>query len=219
MAGYGVPTLSVQQAMDCTANPLDCGGSGGCGGGTAETVFDSIARRGGIASEWTYYYNNYYGKIPTQACKFNNSKGATPAVATLSGYVSVPSNNYTAVMDALSQGPLVINVDAAAWVDYAGGVYTGCSAGDVDIDHVVVLAGYGTDATTGQDYWLVMNSWGANYGEKGFIRIARSSSPTCAVDKTPADGTGCNGGPSQVNVCGECGILYDALYPTGVRLV
>lgn len=218
MAGFGVPTLSVQQAMDCTSNPQDCGGVGGCGGGTAETVFDSITKAGGIASEWTYYYNNYHGNIPTQTCKFNSSKGATPPVATLAGYVAVPSNNYTAVMHALSQGPLVINVDASKWSDYAGGVYAGCNAGSSDIDHVVVLAGYGTDPVHGP-YWLVMNSWGVGYGEKGFIRIARSSTPMCTTDKTPSDGTGCNNGPSEVTVCGECGILYDALYPVATKLV
>jgi cathepsin L len=35
----------------------------------------------------------------------------------------------------------------------------------------------------------------------------------CGVDITPSDGTGCHGGPSQVTVCGTCGILYDNTYP------
>lgn len=33
-------------------------------------------------------------------------------------------------------------------------------------------------------------------------------SKACATDTRPSDGTGCDGGPSEVTVCGSCGILY-----------
>lgn len=49
-----LPVLSQQQASFCTSNPNDCGGNGGCGGGTAEVVFASVAANGGMASVWTY---------------------------------------------------------------------------------------------------------------------------------------------------------------------
>lgn len=38
----------------------------------------------------------------------------------------------------------------------------------------MLLVGYGTDSTYG-DYWYVQNSWGSSWGEKGFMRIKRSS--------------------------------------------
>lgn len=38
-------------------------------------------------------------------------------------------------------------------------------------------------------------------------------SAICGTDLEPSDGTGCSGGPSQVTVCGTCGILYDVSYP------
>ena len=41
----------------------------------------------------------------------------------------------------------------------------------------------------------------------------------CGTDSSPADGTGCAGGPSSVKVCGSCGILYDVSYPLGARLL
>jgi len=75
--------------------------------------------------------------------------------------------------------------------DYESGVFNGCSyTDDMDINHVVVLSGYGTDKKLG-DYWLIRNSWGAGYGENGYIRLARETTVTCGNDSTPLDGQAC----------------------------
>lgn len=85
-----------------------------------------------------------------------------------------------------------------------------------DLNHAVQLVGYGTDKETGLDYFLVRNSWGEAWGEEGYIRLARSDK--CAVDKTPLDGTGCEGGPEKLTVCGTCGMLFSSSYPVGAFL-
>jgi cathepsin L len=137
----------------------------------------------------------------------------TPVAANISGVVKLPANQYSPLMNAVATlGPISISVDASAWHEYESGVFTGCNATNIDINHAVVLVGYGTDSKSG-DYWLVRNSWAPTWGEQGYIRIARSSSPKCGVDNSPLDGTGCKGGPSSVSCCGECGILYDSSYP------
>ena len=41
----------------------------------------------------------------------------------------------------------------------------------------------------------------------------------CSPDKSPGSGTACEPYPSEVTVCGACGILYDSSYPVGVKMV
>jgi len=85
-------------------------------------------------------------------------------------------NDYDALLHAVATvGPMVVNVDAAAWKSYESGVFNGCDySSNIDINHVVVLDGYGSDPVLG-DYWLIRNSWGTSYGENGYIRLARES--------------------------------------------
>jgi len=204
--------LSEQQILDCTPNPNQCGGTGGCGGGTAELAYAQLITDGGIATEWTYPYTSYFGV--NEACHRSSN---TPAYVQISNYVNIPSNTYEGVIQHLATvGPLAISVDASTWSDYTSGVYNGCNQTNPDLDHAVQLVGFGTDPQYG-DYWLVRNSWSPDYGELGYIRLKRQGPQfTCGIDLTPSDGDGCNGGPATETVCGTCGILYDALYPVVV---
>ena len=49
---------------------------------------------------------------------------------------------------------------------YEKGIFDNCSG--KQINHAVVLVGYT------RDYWLVRNSWGADWGENGYIRIKKN---------------------------------------------
>jgi len=209
MATGELHVFSEQQILDCTPNPNDCGGTGGCGGGITDIAYEKIIEIGGLASEWTYPYTSYFAQA--FKCKNLTSYYYT---AKLKSYVKLPANQYKPILDALTNtGPLAINVDASDWQNYETGVFTGCNKNNSDIDHVVQLVGYGTDSKYG-DYWLIRNSWSPAWGDDGYIRIERSSDGSpCVPDTKPQDGTGCNGGPSVVTVCGACGILYDASYP------
>jgi len=64
-------------------------------------------------------------------------------------------------------------------------------------------------------YYIVRNSWGSSWGDSGFghMKMFANSNDYCGTDSNPADGSGCTGGPSEVTVCGMCGILYDNSYP------
>jgi len=201
--------LSEQNMVDCTPNPQHCGGTGGCSGATAELGFSYVMDKG-IASEDDYPYTGSDGDCDETIAK----------TSSISNFVVLPQNNYSALVAAVATvGPIAVTVAASPWSFYSSGVFTGCPKPneDVDLNHGVQLVGYGTDAKDG-DYWLVRNSWGEGWGEGGYIRIQKHSdgdTKWCGINHEPLDGSGCPGGPSQITVCGSCGIWYDTSFPIG----
>eukprot|EP01006_Ploeotia_vitrea_P031905 TRINITY_DN64193_c0_g2_i1.p1 TRINITY_DN64193_c0_g2~~TRINITY_DN64193_c0_g2_i1.p1 ORF type:complete len:375 (+),score=16.01 TRINITY_DN64193_c0_g2_i1:36-1160(+) len=204
--------FSPQQIAACTPNPDQCGGSGNCNGATAELAFDYVASSDGILEEFQLGYSEYFGV--ESECNIPNS--AIPK-ATISGYKQLTENNYEELMNAVAtQGPISVSVDASTWGAYSSGIFDGCNQVKPDINHAVVLVGYGED--NGENYWLIRNSWSASWGEAGYIRLKRTDSEEnrCGVDTTPCDGSACQGTCDQpIKVCGTCGVLYDSSYPTG----
>jgi len=202
--------FSVQQIAMCAPNPESCGGTGGCNGATAEIAFNYLATNStGIHQEWQLSYSAYGGQNSVCGTPYGSPK------AGITGYVQLPTNNYLALMNAVSSiGPIAISLDAD-FSSYTSGIYNGCNKINPDIDHAVVLMGYGEE--NGQKYWLVRNSWSPTWGEHGYIRISRfdNDDDNCGMDITPLDGNACNGDETPIKVCGTCGILSDSSYVTG----
>lgn len=214
----GVPTLSVQQFVDCVENPFECGGTGGCYGATAELAYEYSSKMS-IRGEYEYPYVDFKGgKTDKNRCP-TRSGGASSVIT--DGYVRVPANNQDATLAALERGPLVVAVFASLWKDYESGIFDGCSrvANNV-INHGVVLTGAGDDGR-GNSWWEIRNSWGPQWGEHGVMRLRRNArAAACYIDLDPLDGTECRlpgPVPANITVCGECGILWDPVFPVGAR--
>eukprot|EP01013_Petalomonas_cantuscygni_P045386 TRINITY_DN996_c0_g1_i1.p1 TRINITY_DN996_c0_g1~~TRINITY_DN996_c0_g1_i1.p1 ORF type:complete len:385 (-),score=81.08 TRINITY_DN996_c0_g1_i1:272-1387(-) len=200
--------LSVGQIVQCTPNKKQCGGSGGCQGANCELAFEYVGNTSGITTADEYPYTSGNGR--TGQCHFDNKTEKVEVVVT--GYTRAPSNDRAAVQQLLAQaGPLSIAVDASQWGMYGGGVFDGCNRADkLTIDHGVQVVAYATQDDSSV-VWTVRNSWGGDWGESGFIRLADSSS--CKADPDPASGTMCPPFPPSVRVCGPCGLFYDVTFP------
>jgi cathepsin L len=203
--------LSEQMLTSCMPNPQQCDGTGGCNGATQTLGFEYIAKHG-IVLESEFPYASGSGNVP--ACKtFNKSS----VFVGIKGHMNLPSNDYQSLLQAVAfKGPIAITVDASSWFGYKGGIFDGCSKSEIELNHAVQLVGYGKDSKTNQDYWLVRNSWGTNWGENGYIRLLRQDQEmqNCADSSDmPSDSHGNCGALTKVKACGTCGILYDSSYP------
>jgi len=211
-----VEELSAQHITSCTPNELSCGGTGGCQGSIPQLgmVYTQLF---GLTKEEDYPYTS--GNLGvTGNCKYKPSTYDT--VATLRGYEVLPRNNLEAVMNHIANvGPLSVAVDASSWSFYGGGVFDGCDYDrNIEINHAVQLVGYGTESEG--DFWLVRNSWGPNWGDNGYIKLKRESTVVCGTDDTPLMGTGCvDDGNDVLTVCGQCGVLFDVVYPIGTGYI
>ena len=151
--------LSVQQAIDCDYS------NGGCNGGLMIPAYQYFQRTGGIMAWNSYPFTGYRGY-----CKFNPNA----VFARVNGYTTAGTTNEDYIMSYLyNTGPLAITMNARLLQYYTGGVmnvpYSSCP---IAPDHGVTLVGYGT-TSTGLNYWIIKNSWGPNWGEGGYFRIAR----------------------------------------------
>ncbi|KAL7592638.1 hypothetical protein Lser_V15G32359 [Lactuca serriola] len=155
-------SLSEQELVDCDIDGIDQG----CEGGLMENAFQFIEKRKGLAAESVYPYTGEDG-----IC--NTKKAAIPA-AKISGHEKVPANNEKALLQAVANQPVSIAIDASGYEFqfYSGGVFTGSCR--TELDHAITAVGYGA-TMDGTKYWLMKNSWGASWGEKGYIRIKRDS--------------------------------------------
>ena len=172
-------SLSEQQLVDCSGAE----GNQGCNGGLMDYGFQYIIDNHGITMESNYPYTAKDGTC--------NKQKASNVAATLSGFTDVPTNSELALMTAVSHQPVSVAVEAdqSVFQLYSGGVMSG-SCG-TNLDHGVLVVGYGT--LNNQDYWLVKNSWGADWGQHGYILLGRGA---------------------KYGAKGQCGIQMDPSYPT-----
>jgi C1A family cysteine protease len=172
-------SLSEQDLVSCDTN-----GDHGCKGGLMDNAFEWIEKNG-LCAETDYPYSSGGGSSGT--CKHTCSP-----VVTVTGFKDVPAKDEDALKSAVSKQPvsIAIEADKSAFQLYKSGVLDSTSCG-TNLDHGVLLVGYGTDSSSGKDYWKVKNSWGGTWGESGYLRMVRGKN--------------------------MCGLAMSASYPTGAK--
>lgn len=147
--------LSEQELVDC-AWPYVCFG---CSGGEAVHAF-AYARDHGLENEKDYPY-----VASDQFCWAHRDQGGRRIF--IRSWKMIPALNETKLVEAVARkGPMNVAVAASSrdFKFYKSGILSRC---DDQLDHAVVVVGYGPN------YLKIKNSWGSGYGESGYIRVAR----------------------------------------------
>ena len=158
-------SFSEQQLVDCAGLRY---GNLGCNGGMQNRAFKYLESHN-AELESVYPYTSGVSKS-AGSCAFD--KASTTAVD-VSAYTNVTKNNPEQMKAGLNLQPLAVSIEAdkSVFQTYKSGVLNSTECG-TKIDHAVLAVGYGTDADSGLDYWLVKNSWATVWGDQGYIKLA-----------------------------------------------
>jgi len=161
--------LSEQNIVDCTVYL----GNNECNGGAFQYAFEYVMDVG-IDSLVSYPYTGVNG-----TCTYLASNSVTID----NGYWNIQENSETALQQAVALvGPVTVGIDASlpSFQLYKSGVYAPSACSALLIDHAVLVVGYGT-TSSGQDYWLIKNSWGTTWGIEGYMMMARNDGNMCGI--------------------------------------
>ncbi|KAM7479340.1 hypothetical protein LguiA_027553 [Lonicera macranthoides] len=173
-------SLSEQQLVDCDHEcdpdePRSC--DSGCNGGLMNSAFEYALKSGGLMREQDYPYTG----TDRGTCQFDKSK----IVASVANFSMVSLNEDQIAANLVKNGPLAVAINAVFMQTYVGGVSCPyiCSR---RLDHGVLLVGYGLADYSPirmkeKPYWIIKNSWGESWGERGYYKICRGRN-ICGVD-------------------------------------
>jgi len=134
----------------------------GCNGGQPDSAFKYMINKGQCL-ESAYPYTGKDGTCDKCAL-----------YAKFGGCYDVAPKNQRVLRAAVAQNPVTIAIEADTryFQFYSSGVLTDSLKCGTDLDHAVLIVGYGRE--NGIDYWKVRNSWGESWGENGYVKIERT---------------------------------------------
>jgi cathepsin L len=176
--------FSQQQLIDCTYN-INYHNS--CKGGNHDFAFQWINQNNGLCLESQYKDTSYYTLEPG----YCNAKCENVVGSKILYYVKINSKSESELLCALNKQPISASIDASenTFKFYKSGIITNdCNHNS---NHAILVVGYGT--INNINYYKIKNSWGTDWGENGYVYIAR--------------------GDQYNDGYGMCGILYNPSYP------
>ncbi|AYV79352.1 MAG: hypothetical protein Faunusvirus10_15 [Faunusvirus sp.] len=172
IANKDLADLSEQQLVDCSGPE----GNQGCDGGLMDYAFKYVIKRGGLCESAEYPYTGTDDTCNTTCTRQVTISGCTSLyVGALSEYL---------VQYIVNFQPVSVAVDASSWQFYDTGVIDETTC-DKRVNHGVTIVGYSTQFNVNFNYWILKNSWGTDFGEKGYVRIKMFTN-TCGIAEYPS---------------------------------
>jgi len=172
--------LPEQFMLDCawTNGTGESGGNFGCDGGDSDIGALEIVRKYGGVIPTARAYGNYLN-INGYCKDIRNMEVG----AKITGWVDIKDRDEEGLLDAVAtKGPVNVNImvpDEMVYYDTGVLNVESCKHNKTQIDHAVMMVGYGTDVH-GTDYYVVRNSWSTYWGDQGYIKVARGEND-CAI--------------------------------------
>ncbi|CAH6795906.1 cathepsin R [Phodopus roborovskii] len=164
--------LSVQNLVDCSKPH----GNNGCDRGDTYNAFQYVLHNGGLEAEATYPYEGKEGP-----CRYNPQN----SIAEITGFVSLPESEDILMVAVATIGPISAGVDAShsSFRFYKKGIYHEPNCSSDSVTHGILVVGYGFEGneTDGNNYWLIKNSWGKQWGLNGYMKIAKDENNHCGI--------------------------------------
>nr|XP_006129759.1 cathepsin W-like [Pelodiscus sinensis] len=134
----------------------------------------NLSVQGGLTSEDDYPYTGREEK-----CKSCDDRGAY-----IQGFLTLPRDEEEIAAHVASQGPITVTLNSAAMKHYQEGISlpSVISCSPDYRDHVALVVGFG--AENKKPYWVIKNSWGEGWGEKGYYCLYRGTN-ACGVAESP----------------------------------
>lgn len=167
--------LSPQSLLSCNLRQQR-----GCQGGNIDVAWNFVRNRG-IVDEECFPYKAKVTKCPFRPKGNLVEAGCRiPVKQRTSRYKVAPPgklNNERDIMyDMMDSGPVQAVMEVYQdFFHYRDGIYRRTPYGNTQMKgyHSVRIVGWGEER--GDKYWIVANSWGCDWGENGYFRIARGS--------------------------------------------
>jgi len=167
-------SLSTQQLLDCSSSY----GNAGCNGGMIDPTFQYVIDNGGIDTDDDYPYKG----VTNFNCRFKNETIG----ASISMFLDIESGNEGVLQEVVMRyGPVSGAIDAtrSSFQFYQSGVYYDASCSSNQLSHGINVVGFGT-TDKGEQYYIVKNMWGTNWGMGGYVLMARNRDNNCGIATT-----------------------------------
>ena len=178
--------LAIQYVLNCGHNI-----AGSCHGGDHYAVYEFISQVGFIPFDTCLQYEACSSESTEGKCKYGNYECSpintcrTCSTFTSLGGKCVPidyfpnasisqygkvENWQNMQQEIYENGPIACGINAEAILSYTGGIVNDNTSSNM-VNHIISIVGWGYSNKLEKPYWIIRNSWGEYWGERGYMRL------------------------------------------------